>query len=360
MNSQSLADPGQLNADRLRFLDIARGLAVLGVIAVHTVQQFPTNVRPLDWWLGLGQFGVQLFFVISAYTMCMTLAARRHTERRPFIAFIVRRFCRLAIPMWAAMFLYSLFLIFDIPYFASKSLDGWVILLNAAMLSALSPTAFGVCVPGSGSIATEALFYLVFPMLFGMRRSPVALSVTCIASVLADYFLFRPAVLFIVDLSGGADSHVLNQYFLYGLNKQLPVFLAGMLLFAFYDRECEFKLTEWMWIAAATVFFGLFSGFIAIVAVVSWLVAYALRRSGFGSEVIGWLGRHSYSIYLFHFAALNLFLMAIPQAQRSGLFPFCFVACVALTAAAARFTKVWLEDAGTQLGRALVVRWKLA
>ena len=80
MNSQSLADPGQLNADRLRFLDIARGLAVLGVIAVHTVQQFPTNVRPLDWWLGLGQFGVQLFFVISAYTMCMTLAARRHTD----------------------------------------------------------------------------------------------------------------------------------------------------------------------------------------------------------------------------------------------------------------------------------------
>ena len=49
---------------RLEFLDAGRGIAILGVIAVHAVQNFQTGSKWLDFIIGTGQFGVQLFFMI--------------------------------------------------------------------------------------------------------------------------------------------------------------------------------------------------------------------------------------------------------------------------------------------------------
>jgi peptidoglycan/LPS O-acetylase OafA/YrhL len=40
------------------------------VIAVHTAAAIPTGIGSLDSVLAAGRFGVQLFFFVSAYTMC--------------------------------------------------------------------------------------------------------------------------------------------------------------------------------------------------------------------------------------------------------------------------------------------------
>lgn len=359
--SSPLARGGtSFSLDRVGFLDVGRGLAVLGVLAVHTVQQFPSSIAHLDSLLKLGQFGVQLFFVISAYTMCMTLEARYGEERRPIAAFLVRRFCRLAVPMWVAMALYAGFLLCEVPYYASKSVEWWVVLLNASLLSALSPTAFGASVPGGGSIATEALFYLVFPVIFGLRRSPLAMAVAIAATVIADVWGFRPAVRALAALTGGTDEQTLRQYFHYGLVKQLPVFILGMVLHLLIARNRSISVVEWVVMVLAIAIYFAFSGFIAVVAACCALVLYVLWRSEMVSTSLVWLGRHSYSLYLFHFAFLNILLLAIPTTERVGLFPVCFLVVVGLSAAVSKLTKVYLEDAGTSLGRKLVGRLGLA
>ncbi len=64
---------------RLQSLDFLRGIAILGVIAVHTSQAFPSMLDP---FLAYGRFGVQLFYFISAFTMCY-MWEKRHGRKPP-------------------------------------------------------------------------------------------------------------------------------------------------------------------------------------------------------------------------------------------------------------------------------------
>ncbi len=52
-----------------------RALAIVGVVAVHLSFQFPNLPHSVTLLARMGQYGVQLFFVISAITIFMTLEA---------------------------------------------------------------------------------------------------------------------------------------------------------------------------------------------------------------------------------------------------------------------------------------------
>lgn len=54
---------------KLKHIDALRGIAVLLVILVHTSQSIPGISLPLRYFSKYGQMGVQLFFIISAYTL---------------------------------------------------------------------------------------------------------------------------------------------------------------------------------------------------------------------------------------------------------------------------------------------------
>jgi peptidoglycan/LPS O-acetylase OafA/YrhL len=79
---------------RYEFVDALRGIAVLGVVALHTTQNFhATRIEPL---LSLGECGVQLFYIVSAFSLCLSLDQRSRNERHPFINYAIRRFFRIA------------------------------------------------------------------------------------------------------------------------------------------------------------------------------------------------------------------------------------------------------------------------
>ena len=88
--------------DRLRQLDLLRRIAILLVIVCHTVQFVPSSSQSSDFMAQLGRFGVQLFFVVSGYTMFMMWELRRG-EARPVFRFYVRRFMRIAPTFWLAI-----------------------------------------------------------------------------------------------------------------------------------------------------------------------------------------------------------------------------------------------------------------
>ena len=344
---------------RVQFLDVARGLAILGVMAVHTSQQFRVNGF-LDHFFFAGQFGVQLFFVVSAFTMCLTLEQRVMKDRHPFLAFLARRFSRLAVPMWAAMIVYSIFFLAGNTKFVSKTLDPIVLLLTATLLNGLSPSAFNAVVPGGATIATEALFYLIFPIIFCIRHRISALAVLCVAVVAFDHLAFRPAVTWLVGLSGGADEVVLKTFFHYGLVKQLPVFLVGMVVFTLVQNPRALSRRELLCVVLAGAAFSLGSTWLAGVAAFAGAIVWLLWRFEIALPVLTWLGRRSYSLYLFHFAVVNGVIAWLPRTPNAYV-NLCFALFVVMifSCIVASVTRPLLEDAGTAMGRRLVRRFGL-
>jgi peptidoglycan/LPS O-acetylase OafA/YrhL len=104
MTSQSVTTPPQARGRFLPSLDGLRALAVLLVIALHSLQRL-SMTQPVSWWwlaLGNGALGVFLFFIISGYLittlLVRELAKTGHISLRGFYA---RRAFRILPPLYA-------------------------------------------------------------------------------------------------------------------------------------------------------------------------------------------------------------------------------------------------------------------
>lgn len=89
------------SSQRVVELDALRGLAALAVVAFHYTTHYQTMIghtRPLGFGFQAGNYGVQLFFLISGFVIFMTLQ-----RARTAMDFVVSRFSRLFPAYWAAM-----------------------------------------------------------------------------------------------------------------------------------------------------------------------------------------------------------------------------------------------------------------
>ncbi len=213
-------------------LDAGRALAIVGVVAVHLSFQFPNLPGAVTLLARMGQYGVQLFFVISAITIFMTLEIdhercgdARHVARR----FYIKRFFRIAPLYYAAIAVYGL-----ISYAATRSgiERAWIlgahgpmdVLLNLVFLHAFSPTAINNVVPGGWSIGVEMLFYMIAPLLFFL-----AMNRTRFAFVTVLLLGLSAATLSFSDCNGTLECDVSNNSFSYFWPPvQGPCFIVGM------------------------------------------------------------------------------------------------------------------------------------
>lgn len=56
---------------RSHSLDVLRGLAIVGVMAIQVSQSFPSNIHTVDYAFMCGWAGVNVFYFVSAMTMCL-------------------------------------------------------------------------------------------------------------------------------------------------------------------------------------------------------------------------------------------------------------------------------------------------
>ncbi|MEO6015164.1 MAG: acyltransferase [Devosia sp.] len=334
----------------LDYLDALRGYAILGVIALHLSQHYPELPLPVQRFLTSGSEGVHLFFLVSAFTLM-----RSWTERRDGVgAFYLRRLFRLA-PMWWLAILGWTIARMIVPALSGQSgPGGFDILLTATFVHGWSVSAYNDVVPGGWSIASEAMFYLIFPLL----------AVTLTSAARAVAFALAAAIL-VVALESVVSSWIIPfapakvkaDYFFFWFPAQLPAFALGIAAFHAVRVSRPPR-----WVAEIAVAAGLVtvaslpaldrSGALLYGCAFA-LIAYGLAQ-GAGRylvrRAIAWIGQRSYSAYFWHLAILPLTLpWPMPL-------PLRFALVLAATLALSHLTYHWVELPSISLGKRLLAR----
>ncbi|WP_321798929.1 acyltransferase [Caballeronia sp. J97] len=385
-----------MDKGRVAALDAGRALAIVGVVAVHLSFQFPNLLGAVTLIARMGQYGVQLFFVISAITIFMTLEmdhARCADARHVTLRFYIKRFFRIAPMYYAAIAVYGL-----ISYGATRSgiERAWIlgahgpmdVLLNMLFLHALSPTAINNVVPGGWSIGVEMLFYMIAPLLFflAMNRARLLLATVLLLGLSC-------AVMSMSDCNGTLDCNVANNTFSYFWPPvQGPCFIVGM--WAWYAFRSHLLGASDVTKRVSWLYFSLALGFALMTAALGvWLdkahalapvfaacsaVAFLLfvcsrharkhrDRPHAASRVIfvrrcaAALGRESYGIYLWHFICVYVTFHFFDRTfgQKNGetslaLFGATLIAVLVVSYALSRMSDRLIQGRATRLSRRLL------
>lgn len=352
---------------KLAQLDALRGLAILGVFLVHSVYWAPVlalrTEDPLWYDIGFsGQRGVQLFFIVSAFTLFLS-DANRKTERHRTINFFVRRFFRISPMLWLATIL-------SVSIWPGTVGGRWAGLTSLAFFSSFIPRRMDAGAIGSWSIATEAAFYLTLPLLFRWITNPWR-SLVAVCAALTAYALSIPRLAL---MTGNEDYWRLKS-----LPANYPVFLFGVLTYFLWSTVLQqMRMTASVrrfasaTLLTITVVLYLNSlpfsppGVVAQSAVVLLFVWALLLHpwSLFINRVTILLGKISFSCYLLHFYVMHFWELAIiyfadrhPWAHAIALLLAAkLVGTIVLTVPLAWLTYRYIETPGIRLGRSLIAR----
>ncbi len=241
---------------RLQYLDALRGFAVLLVILVHVGQCAPAG----EWfvyWAQYGQYGVQLFFVVSAFSL--VLARDRHATENYF-DFMIHRFFRIAPMYYVALVLFLACTMLlervrpDAVFFTpAREYTLGRVAANVLLIHGAVESANNNIVSGGGAIGCEFLFYVIFPVIVQLtaaqvRLLPVMAVVGCGCLMAAT------------RLSSAVEAH--RGFLYYNVLCQAPCFLFGVA--AYNWREDR----RFAWVIAGLAPLSFYPKFL------SWMVSF--------------------------------------------------------------------------------------
>ncbi|MEH6421691.1 acyltransferase family protein [Pseudomonas sp. CGJS7] len=363
MPQQSLSE----SQPRLPQLDAMRGLAALYVVIFHVMAMpepdlaVPAAALPI---VGMGGTGVALFFVMSAFSLCLTWP--RHAESgMPLGSFYLSRLFRIA-PL--ILVLLSVMVFKD--QFRPAPLYSYVeAAWNYSLLFGLSAQWQQGIVMGSWTIGVEMLFYALFPLI-AMR----------LRGLWPQLALLVLSYLFAAWAKTGLPAGLAHFGAHIGLISQMPVFALGCVLFELWRRMRGLPQRRASAIGVALLLAGLaglgglFYGVLPTIPLLSdntWFLAALF----YGSMLLGlllasnrllvnrvtcFLGAISYSLYLVHpflvsrlYGVFAKFYAALPDGIA---YLACLTLSLALTVPAAWLTYRFIEKPGIRLGHRLLAR----
>lgn len=293
--------------DRVQSFDFLRGVAILGVVTFHVYAIFDPYSSVVSVVAPMGVYGVQLFFIVSALTMCL-MWQRRASEDRPVLKFYVRRILRIAPPFWLAMLGYIALNGVGPSQWSPDGIGARQILLTLTFLHGYLPDTINSIVPGGWSIAVEMTFYAVFPVVVALKLSARGLATFAVLVYLANVLLIDP---WYQSIFAGNANLPLKDFLYFQFFDQAPVFLVGMALFRIVSegsaRGWVLLAVAWVVVAFVLKYFGFHASpffwvLVSALSFFSW-VCLSFRVTFLP---INRLGKLSYAIYLTHFAVIQV------------------------------------------------------
>ncbi len=345
---------------RLQWIDSCRGIAILFVIIVHVGQLFSnTSINHIS---SFAKNGVQMFFIISGYTLFFSLEKNRN---KSYKSFIIRRFFRIAPLYYMSALYYSLM--------AINKLNVKFLLINLLFLNQFYLPAFNYIPPGGWSIATEMVFYTFIPFLYKNINSLkgslayflAALLISIGANILIYYILThyyrRPYYI--------SDSLLINNF---------PTLFMGIILY-FLVKQTKIRLNSIYIFTLALILFIYLIKFpysieynniyklpnsiinytfcFSIVVFLIILGIYNLSQDSFLMSIFQKIGKLSFSIYLIHFTIVYQLGQILKTDTNNG---FIFILSIILvTAVSYQISKLTfkIELAGQKFGEKIIAKF---
>lgn len=305
---------------RLYGLDGLRGLAALSVVLFHYTVKYDQvygERLPVASPLGfdVGQYGVELFFMISGFVIFMTLDKTKHAAD-----FVVSRLSRLYPAYWVA--LATTFVVLSFGILADKHVGFMQLAANLSMLQGLIGVRHvdGVY----WSLQVELVFY-VWMLLFWATGMLPYIGHILIAWLLTSAFAhIRPDLL---DPSLPLGKHLL-------ILRYIPYFAMGIGFFLWSARRMRSRTTMALVVLSLLAVKPASDHERMLVSLglpaLFWL-AVSGRTVVFEHRVLVFLGAISYPLYLLH---QNIGYAAIATMMRGGIHGLAAAGLAALLALA--------------------------
>jgi peptidoglycan/LPS O-acetylase OafA/YrhL len=321
-------------------VDNLRGIAILGVLAVHSI--YATNriagtsdFNFFTYTIALGKYGVEVFFFISGLLMVTLYGTRSKLATNRYF---IKRFFRVY-PLWFAFTVLS-FLAWKFSRYGgvyealeSTSFSPWVVLLASLTFTLFFSThLWNTVIPGGWSIQVEVFHYIAFAFL---RRW----SIGNMLILLGSLNFGTSVIAIIVSWAGVQESLIfdlLNSWLRLGLYSSVSFFVLGGILGSF-SQSNQLNFLEVLKLKKSTyfrqgIYFGLSLiliptplgktlealGFLCLALFIGW----ASLQSGLATRVLGLLGKYSYFIYFCHFLILDLLVFLAQHSELNFDFPF--------------------------------------
>ena len=288
---------------KFEYLDSLRGIAILLVVLGHVGNMIEHSVNPyfpefISRFIYNGHLGVQMFFIVSAYTLLMSHDNRKG-EINAIKKFFIRRFFRIA-PMYYLAIIFTTFQILDwnIANFDWTNFPKKAFITNLFFVNAISPSTINNYVIGGWSISAEILFYLILPMITSKVKTLNGyVSFTILSLLLCSSLLYI--------LSGTKfDGNEFLRYFFFN---QLPIFGLGMTAYMINKNE-SIKPKVLLLICVAIFIYCYYTlpyGFqYSLIYFVLLLVLSRKPYKFFSNKILAKIGKVSFSIYLVHFMVM--------------------------------------------------------
>lgn len=363
----------ELEIQKYEYIDALRGLAIVGVFLTHLRQHISIPNVVLERILILGQHGVQFFFVVSAFTLCMSIEARGTLQsKKEQKYFLLRRFFRIAPLYYFAIFIYTLnILIIPTASFPNNILIKDIV-LNVLFLHGFSVGSISSIPPGGWSIAAEMMFYLILPTLLKNITS-FKKSIQWFFCIFTASMMFKLlGRLYIIYFSRGGSESLLSEegwYFYFWLPNQISVFMLGIVGFYLIKEKLQIIKKYAPFLPVAVVFFGVITYQISFnYNSQLWYPVHLILSFSFLSILLFlhikplkivvnpfwvFMGKISYGIYLFHFIVLSGLDKINSHYLVLGRVTFSLLA-ISLSMLCAYLSFTFIETRGINWGRRLI------
>lgn len=358
-------------ANRMEYIDALRGWAILAVILVHVWIWTGADAQWINRLSARGAYGVQLFYLISAFTLLTSFKYHRQRGAFSWRDYFIRRFFRVAPLFYLAICLYGPMWQFVPRYWMPDGINSWHILASVTFLHGWHPLFVNSIVPGGWSMAVEMTFYCLFPLfcigITSLRRALVFVLISLLIGMLISdwaYHHYLPVIparfAYIVE----------NFAYVYMPSAQLCVFALGfMLYFLINDRRNQqliiragnYSILVAVLLILVLIYWepGFLPEFFVFATVFILLIlGFSVTENRFLiNSIINRIGRLSYSLYLVHFGVIFLLkkyldeLLTVSNKDLSLVISFISVTLVSLALSAISYE--FVEKPGIALGKRL-------